>query len=141
MPVGSDAFGNPIYSSPQGVLYQWTGAGLQQFSGQLAQGASPAAQMQTAIQNALTQGQSAQQAAAAALQQAQSAGVAVTPQLQQQVATQTEATQAAPVTAGAGGGLSLGTTASILSIAAAVTGLLFATARPAGRARGRRRRA
>jgi hypothetical protein len=142
--VGNDSSGNPIFANPQGVLYSWTGSGMQLWSGQLASSSSAAAQMQAALQNALAQGQSAQQAAAAALQQAQSAGVAVTPQLQQQVATQTQATQAAPIAAGVGGGLSLSSTASMLSIAAAVVGLMFATAHPAGRtprrrSRGRRR--
>ncbi len=136
-PVGTDASGNPIFASPQGVLYSWSGAGMTQFNGQLSQGSSAAAQMQAALQNSLAQGQSAQQAAAAALQQAQSAGVAVTPQLQQQVAAQTEATQAAPIAAGVGGGLSLGNTAAILSIGATLLGLAFATARPAKRTRGK----
>ncbi len=140
-PVGTDAAGNPIFANAQGVLYSWTGTAMQIFNGQLAAGNSSAAQMQAALQNALSQGQSAQQAAAAALQQAQSAGVAVTPQLQQQVAAQVDATQAAPiqpVTAGIGG--SLGNTAAIISIAATVLGLMFATAHPAPR-RGKRRRA
>lgn len=129
--VGTDASGNTIYANPQGVLYSWVGTGMQIFSGQLASGNSSAAQMQAALQNALAQGQSSQQAAAAAIQQAQSAGVAVTPQLQQQVAAQVDATQAAPLqpvaAAGIGGGL--GTVASVVSIAAAVLGLMFATAR------------
>ncbi len=138
--VGADSYGNAIFANPQGVLYQYTSSGMQIFSGQLASGSSAAAQMQTAIQNALAQGQSSQQAAAAALQQAQAAGVAVTPQLQQQVATQTDAAAAAPaITAGVGGGLSLGNTAAILSIGATLLGLAFATARPSKHSRGRRR--
>jgi hypothetical protein len=141
--VGVDAAGNTIYSSPQGVLYSWTGSGMQIFSGQLASGNSAAAQMQAALQNSLAQGQSAQQAAAAALQQAQSAGVAVTPQLQQQVAAQVDATQAAPVqpiAAGLGMGGSLGTAASVVSIVAAVLGLALATARPVKHSGGRPQR-
>jgi hypothetical protein len=95
--VGTDANGNAIFSNPQGVLYSWTGSGMQIWSGQLATNSSAAAQMQAALQNALAQGQSSAQAAAAALQQAQSAGVANTPQLQDQVAQQVAATSAAPV--------------------------------------------
>lgn len=140
--VGADANGRTIYASPQGVLYSATPSGLQIFSGQLASGNSAAAQMQAALQNSLAQGQSSQQAAAAALQQAQSAGVAVTPQLQQQVAAQVDATQAAPVQPiAAGTGMSLGTTASVVSIVAAVLGLAFATARPVKQPGRRRRRA
>lgn len=135
--VGADSNGNAVFANPQGVLYQYTASGMQMFSGQLASNSSAAAQMQAAIQNALTQGMSAQQAAAAALQQGQSAGVAITPQLQQQVAAQTDATQAAPVQATTAG-FSLGNTAAILSIGATLLGLAFATARPA-RGRGRRR--
>lgn len=144
-PVGSDSAGNAIYANAQGVLYSWTGTGMQIFNGQLAAGNSSAAQMQAALQNALAQGQSAQQAAAAALQQAQSAGVAITPALQQQVAAQVDATQAAPIQPiAAGVGSGLGNTAAIISIAATVLGLMFATARPAasaGTGKKRRRRA
>jgi hypothetical protein len=141
--VGTDSAGNTIYANAQGVLYSWTGTGMQIFSGQLATGNSSAAQMQAAIQNALAQGQSSQQAAAAALQQAQTAGVAVTPQLQQQVAAQVDATQTAPVqpiAAGVGSGSSLGNTAAIISIAATVLGLMLATAHPAKQPRVRKRR-
>lgn len=142
-PVGNDASGNPIFANPQGVLYSLTGTGMQIFSGQLASGSSAAAQMQAALQNALAQGQSAQQAAAAALQQAQSAGVQVTPAVQQQVAAQVDATQTAPVQTAphaAGFGAGLGNTAALLSIGATVLGLMFATARPKGSPARRPRR-
>ena len=94
--VGTDANGNPVFASPQGVLYTWNGASMVLFNGQLASGSSLAAQLQQAIQTALAQGQSQAQASQTALAQAQAAGVQVTPQVQQQVADQTAVTASAP---------------------------------------------
>jgi hypothetical protein len=129
--VGTDSNGNPIFSNPQGVLYTWTGAGMQIWSGQLASGSSAAAQMQAALQNALAQGQSGAQAAAAALQQAQTAGVANTPQLQDQVAQQVGATQSAPVQAAGFGTGTIG-----LLVGGGIVLSLLLAKRPKGRRRG-----
>lgn len=132
--VATDSQGTPIFANPQGVLYQWNGAGMQLFAGQVGANTSAAAQMQAALQNALAAGQSAQQAAAAALNQAQSAGVAVTPQLAQQVADQTMATAQAPIqaTTASTAGLGLSGMTGILAVAGTLALLVFATARPAG---------
>lgn len=133
--VGTDSSGNAIFSNPQGVLYTWTGAGMQIWAGQLASNSSPAAQMQAALQNALAQGQSTAQAAAAALQQAQTAGVANTPQLQDQVAQQVAATSAAPVQPVAAG---FGTgTIGLLVGGGIILSLLLAKMQPS-KGRGRR---
>jgi hypothetical protein len=128
--IGSDSAGTPVFVNGAGVLYQWTGTGMQIFSGQLATNSGMAAQLQAAIQSALAQGQSAQQAAQAALATAQSQGVPVTPALQAQVADQTVAAATAPriTEAGIGGGLS-GTT-GLLAVAG-VLGLMFVMSRRA----------
>lgn len=139
--VASDAQGSPIFANPQGVLYQWSGTGMQLFSGQVSANTSAAAQMQAALQNALASGQSQQQAAAAALNQAQSAGVAVTPQLAQQVADQTQATAQAPIqgTSASTAGIGLSGMTGVLAVAGTVALLLFATARPVGPTKERKR--
>lgn len=131
--VGTDSSGNPIFANPQGVLYSWTGSGMQIWSGQLAQGSSAAAQMQAALQNALAQGQSPAQAAAAALTQAQSAGVSNTPQLQDQVAQQVGATQGAPVQPLAAG---IGTGTIGLLVGGGIVLSLLLARKPKGRRRG-----
>lgn len=139
--VASDSQGTPIFGSPQGVLYQWNGAQMQLFSGQVSGAASSAAQMQAALQNALAAGQSQQQAVAAALNQAQQAGVAVTPQLQQQVVAQTQATAQAPIQPTAAG-VNISGTLGTVAVVGSVLALLFFTARPVGQptqTRSRRR--
>jgi len=133
--VAADLNGNPVFASPQGVLYTWTGSAMQMFTGQLAPNQSAAAQMQTSLQQSLAQGLSPQQAAASALAQGQAMGLPVSAAYQAPVADQAAITAAAPttpITAGIDlkGGLGM--------VAAAVTilGFLFATARPVkGRSR------
>jgi hypothetical protein len=107
--IGTDTNGNPVFATPQGMLYTWNGTAMQLFTGSLASGQSVAAQVQAAIQQALAQGQSAQQAAQSAIAQVQSQGAPITPADQSAFAQQAAATAAAPtVTAStvSGGGVS-----------------------------------
>jgi len=125
--IGNDTNGNPVFASPQGVLYQWNGTAMQIFSGQMQTGASVAAQVQAAVQAALAQGQSAQQATQTALAQAQAQGVQVTPAVQTQVADAAATAASAPVTTA---GVSAGGGSMAILAVLAVVGILFATARP-----------
>lgn len=127
--IGTDATGNPVFSNPQGMLYQWNGTAMQLFSGQLASGQSMGAQIQAAIQQALAQGQSAQQAAQTAIAQAQSQGLPITPAAQPAIAEQAAVTAATPSVATAGfapTGMS-----GWLAVGAGLLLLMFATAHPA----------
>lgn len=131
--VGNDSTGNPIFASPQGVLYSWNGSTMAQFTGTLPSNASQASQMQAAIQQALAQGYSSGQAAQMALAQQQAAGATVPPAIQAQAATQAATTAAAPTTAAAG--VAPGGMIGIAAVGATVLALIFATARPAGKPR------
>jgi outer membrane lipoprotein SlyB len=118
--IGNDTNGNPVFSNAQGVLYQWNGAAMQLFTGQLASGQSVAAQIQAAVQAALAQGQSTTQAAQTAIAQAQSQGLPVTQAMAPQIADQATAAAAAPtVTAG----VAASGTSDWLWIAGAAAGL------------------
>jgi hypothetical protein len=136
--VANDANGNPIFANPQGVLYQWTGTSMVQFTGTLGTNSSQAAQMQAAIQNALAQGYSSAQAAQAAVAQQQAAGQTIPPAIQTQVAEQASTTAAAATVAPTTAGLSLTGTTGLLAVGLTILGVMFATARPApGKKRSR----
>jgi hypothetical protein len=128
--VATDANGNPIFASPQGVLYTWTGSAMQMFTGQLAPNQSTAAQMQTALQQSLAQGLSPQQAAASAIAQGQAMGLPVSASYQAPVADQAAVTAAAPTTP-VTAGFDLKGGLGMAAAAVTVLGFLFATMRPA----------
>lgn len=133
--VAVDQAGNPVFSNAQGVLYSWNGAAMVQFTGQLGGASSQAAQVQAAIQAALAQGYSAAQAAQAAIAQQQATGAQVPPAIIQQAPAQAAVTAAAPQTAGIGGALSGST--GLIAVGLTLVGLMFATARPAGKEHAR----
>lgn len=142
--VGTDANGVPVFANAQGVLYQYSGTGWTQFTGQLQNPASQQAALQAAIQAALAQGYSQQQAAAAALASQQSAGASVPPALVQsapdQAAAAAAAPQSTPVAAAGSTDFFSGNT-GLVAIAVAVIGFGFVTAHPKkGAARRSRRR-
>jgi hypothetical protein len=130
--VASDMNGNPVFVSPQGVLYTWTGSAMQMFTGQLAPNQSAAAQMQTALQQSLAQGLSPQQAAASSIAQGQAMGLPVSAALQAPVAEQAAITAAAP-TSPVSAGFDLKGSLGMVAAAVTILGFLFATARPKGR--------
>jgi hypothetical protein len=138
--VAVDQNGNPLFASPQGVLYHWDGSSMQMFTGQVSTGASTAAQIQAAIQQGLAQGLTQQQAASTALAQGQAQGLPVasymTPQVTDQAAVTagaptTPVTATAPIAAGLGGGM--GGTLGIVAAGVTILSFFLATARPVGR--------
>lgn len=127
--VGTDSNGNPVFGNAQGMLYEWNGSAMQLFTGQLSSSQGLAQQLQSAIQQALAQGQSANQAAQTALAQAQAAGQNVTPAVLPQLTQQAQATAAAP-TVDAASTVAPGTSGWLVG-GVGILLLIMATARPA----------